>query len=126
LVDQRDGVVGEQGVGSSGQGKVVAQVAGGLLGGHGWHGVAQSDSLIQCCEGAKFYALPQGRLPDEQAGEGAVGVHVVVGQHADRLELGVIEQVCFVNDQQGGAAAFGLFGGQQVRGLGYQGGVVGQ
>src|SRR6266496_3933988 len=31
LVDQRGGVVGEQGVGSSGQGEVVAQVVGGGL-----------------------------------------------------------------------------------------------
>jgi hypothetical protein len=65
-------------------------------------------------------------LANEQAGERAVGVHVVVGQHPDGLELGVIEQVCFVDDEHGGAAAFGLFGGQQVRGVRDQGGVVGQ
>jgi hypothetical protein len=30
-------------------------------------------------------------LADEQGGEGGAGVHVVVGQHADRFELLVVE-----------------------------------
>jgi hypothetical protein len=49
LVDQGGGVVGEQGVAASGEGEVVAQLAGGFLVGHGWHGVAQSDALVQGC-----------------------------------------------------------------------------
>ena len=50
----------------------------------------------------------------------------MVGEHADRLELGVVEQVGFVDDQDRGAAAFGLLDGERVDGLRDQGGVVGQ
>ena len=44
----------------------------------------------------------------------------------DRLELGVVEQVGLVDDQDGGAAAFGLLDGERVDGLRDQGGVVDQ
>jgi hypothetical protein len=54
--------------------------------------------LIKGGQGAEFDPSPQGGLADEQAGEGAVGVHVVVGEHPDRFELGVVEQVCFIDD----------------------------
>jgi hypothetical protein len=50
----------------------------------------------------------------------------VIGEHADRLELGVVEQVGFVDDQDRCAAAFDLLDGQRVDGLRDQGGVVGQ
>jgi hypothetical protein len=50
----------------------------------------------------------------------------VVGEHADGFELGVVEEVCFVDDQDGDAAAFGVFGGQGVGGLWDEGGVVDQ
>jgi hypothetical protein len=40
--------------------------------------------------------------------------------------LGVVEEVGFVDDEDGGAAAFGLFGGEGVGGLGDEGGVVDQ
>ena len=65
----------------------------------------------------------QGGLADQQAGEGAGGVHVVLGQHADGLQLGVVEQVGFVQDEDRGAAPFGLFGGQPRRfgGRGWRG-----
>jgi hypothetical protein len=45
---------------------------------------------------------------------------------ADRLELGVLEEVGLVDDQHRGAAAFGLFDSQGVGGLRDEGGVVGQ
>ena len=111
---------------ASGEREVVAQVAAGLRGGHGWHGVAQPDALVQGGEDAEFHPSPQGGLADQQAGERAGGVHVVVGEHPDRLELGVVEQVGLVDDQDGGAAAFGLFDGEGVDGLRDEGGVVGQ
>jgi hypothetical protein len=44
-------------------------------------GVAQPDPLVQGGEDTEFHLAPQGGLPDEQAGERAGGVHVVVGQH---------------------------------------------
>jgi hypothetical protein len=46
----------------------------------------------------------------------------VVGEHAHGFELVVLEEVGFVDDQDGGAAAFGLLGGEQAGGLGGQGG----
>ena len=49
----------------------------------------------------------------------------MVGEHADAFELGVVEQVGFVDDQDGGAAAFGVLGGEGVGGLGDEGGGVG-
>ena len=45
---------------------------------------------------------------------------------ADLLELVVVEQVGFVDHEDGGAAAFGLLDGERVDGLRDQGGVVGQ
>ena len=105
---------------------MVFEVAAGLLGRHGGHGVAQPDPLIEGGEDAEFHPSSQGGLADEQAGERARGVHVVVGEHADRLELGVVEQVGLVEDQDGGAAACVLFDRQRVDGLRDQGGVVGQ
>ena len=106
--------------------EVVAQVAAGLLGGHGRHRVAQPDALVERGEDAEFHPPPQGGLADEQAGERAGGVHVVVGEHPDRFELVVVEQVRLVDHHDGGAAAFGVFDGQRVGGLRDQGGVVGQ
>ena len=68
LVDQPDGVVGEQCVVASGQLEVVAQVAGGLFVGHGRHRVAQPDALVERGQHAEFHSPPQGGLADEQAG----------------------------------------------------------
>src|SRR5581483_3495946 len=83
LVDQGCGVVGEQGVGASGQGQVVAQVGGGLGEGHAGHVVADGDALVEGGELAELEAAAQGGLADEQGGERGGGVHVVVGEHAD-------------------------------------------
>ena len=49
----------------------------------------------------------------------------MVGEQADGLELVVIEQVGLVDDDDGGAAALGVFGGERVGGLrepGWRGG----
>jgi hypothetical protein len=53
-----------------------------------------------------------------------VGVHVVVGEHADLLELLAGQQVGLVDDQHAGLGLLGLFGGEQLGGLGDQGGLV--
>ena len=50
----------------------------------------------------------------------------MIGQHPDRLQLGVVEQVGFVDHDDGGAAAFDLLDRERVNGLRDQGGVVGQ
>ena len=81
--------------------------------------------MVERGEHAEFHPPAQGGLADEQAGERASRVHVLVGEHPDGFQLVVVEQVGLVEDQDGGAAAFGVFGGQRVAGLGDQGGVVG-
>ena len=40
------GVVGEEGVGSSGEFEVMGDVVVGVGGGHGWEGVAEGDALV--------------------------------------------------------------------------------
>ena len=98
--------------------EVVGDVAAGLLAGHGGHGVAQGDALLQGGQDGEFHGAAQGGLADEQAGEGRVGVEVVVGEHPYGLELLVAQQVGLVDDQDGGFAALVAFGGQDGGGLG--------
>jgi hypothetical protein len=59
------------------------------------------------------------RLADQDAGEGAAGVHVGAGEQAQLLELRWGEQVGFVDDDDDATMALQLFGGQQVRRLGH-------
>src|SRR5487761_1887429 len=49
LVDLRDRVVGEQLGGAAGLLQVMADVAGGLVGGHALHLVADGDPLLESC-----------------------------------------------------------------------------
>ena len=49
----------------------------------------------------------------------------MVGEHPDGFELRRGEHVGFVDGQDGGAAAFGVFAGDGVQGLRDEGGVVG-
>ena len=109
-VDQGDGVVGVEGVGSSGDLHVVGDVVAGLLGRHCRHRVAQRDALFEGCEGTHAHLAAQGGLADQQAGKRGCAVHFVVGQHSDCFELAVVEQVGLVDQHDRGAAAFGLFG----------------
>ena len=63
-------------------------------------------------------------LADQDAGEGRGGVHLGVGQQAQLFELGRVEQVGLVDDDHHPAVALGLFGGEQVGGLGHDLGLV--
>src|SRR6266542_3571240 len=47
LVDERDGVVGDECVGAAGEFEVVVQVAGGFGAGHAGEGVADGDALVE-------------------------------------------------------------------------------
>ena len=49
----------------------------------------------------------------------------MVGEHADGFELAGFEHVSFVDGQDRDPAAFGVLAGEQVHGLGGEGGVVG-
>src|SRR3989440_1347301 len=69
-VDEGAGVVAEQGVGPAGELEVVGDVAGGLGAGHGWHGVAEGDALLEGGQDGEFHGAAQGGLADEQAGQG--------------------------------------------------------
>ena len=83
-------------------------------------GVAEGDALLEGGQDGEFHGAAQGGLADEEAGEGGVGVEVVVGEHADGLELLVAGQVGLVDDKDGGAAALVALGGQHGAGLGGQ------
>src|SRR6266581_9584891 len=124
VVDEGDGVVAEQGVGAAGEAEVVGDVPAGLLGGHGGHGVAQGDPLVQGGQDAEAEHAAQGGLADEQAGQRAGSVHVGVGQDPDGLKLVVAEQVRLVDDQERDAAALAVLGGDEGGGLGGEGGAA--
>jgi hypothetical protein len=53
-----------------------------------------------------------------------MGIHVGVGQQPQLFELAGIEEVGFVEDQDGGAAAFVFLSGEQISGLWDQSGFV--
>src|SRR5439155_2264814 len=97
--------------------QVVRQVALGLGGVHPSHGVTQGDALVERGEGAEFDPPAQGWLPNQQRGERAAGVKVGVGQQPQFFELVGVEQVRLVDHEHDGAAAFVVFGGEQVHGL---------
>ena len=69
LVDERDGVVGQEGVGSAGEFEVVGDVDAGFGGGHGWHRESEGDALIESGEGAEFDSSAQGWLTNEETRE---------------------------------------------------------
>ena len=98
--------------------EVVGDVSGGLLGGHGGHGVAQGDPLVQGGQDAEAEHAAQGGLADEQAGQRAGSIHLGVGQDPDGLKLIVAEQVRLVDDQERDTAALAVLGGDQAGGLG--------
>ncbi len=87
----------KRGSDQQGEGEVVVDVASGLLGGHAGHGVADGDALVEGGEDAELDPAAQGGLADEEAGQRAGGVEVVVGEHADGFELGGFEHVGFVH-----------------------------
>ena len=70
VVDDGDGVGGEQGVGAACDGGVVPDVVGGFGVGHRWHGVAHADALVQGGQDAQAHALPEGGLSDQEHGKG--------------------------------------------------------
>jgi len=78
-VDQPDGVVGEQGVGASGDFAVMAYVVGGVGGTHPADVVVHGDALIWRGEHPQPESLPQGWLAYQHDRERRSGVHVVVG-----------------------------------------------
>src|SRR5271166_1676182 len=124
VVDQGDGVVAEQRVGSAGQFEVVGDVSAGLLGCHGGHGVAQGDPLVQGGQDAEAEHPAQGGLADEQAGQRAGRVHLRIRQDPDGLELMVRQEMGLVDGQDGDPAPLVVLGGEQGGGLGGEGGAA--
>jgi hypothetical protein len=61
-------------------------------------------------------------LADQDRRERCAAVHLVDRQHPDGLELLVVQEMGLVDDQDGGAAAFGGLVGEGVPGLGGEGG----
>ena len=79
-MDQRDRIVGEQGVGAAGDFAVMADVVGGVGAAHPGDAVADRDALIQRGEHTEPEPLAQAGLADQDDRERGSGVHVVVGQ----------------------------------------------
>jgi hypothetical protein len=71
-------LVGEQLGCASGLLEVVADVGGGLVGGHALHLVSHGDPLLQGREHAELDGMPERRLADEDGCERGGGVHVVI------------------------------------------------
>ena len=124
FVDERDGVVGEQRVGSTRELQVVVEVSGGFLAGHAGHGAAHGDALFECGQGAQGHFGGERGLAEKYCGERGFGVEPVIGQQPQRFQGIVGEEVGLVDAQDGDAAPFGCFGGQRVAGLRDEGGVV--
>ena len=123
-MDQFGGVIGEKLVGPAGELGVMPQVGPGLVGGHRRHRVSDADPLVQGGEHAKPHAGPQLGLAEEQDGQRAGGVELGAGQHPDRLQLVMGQQVRLIDQQDRQPASLGELGGQVLGGLRDQGGVV--
>jgi hypothetical protein len=111
----------EHGVGAAGELQVMLDIGDGLAQVHAVEVVAQRDALVEGGQGAHLDAAAQGGLAQQQAGKRRAGVHLMVGEHADLLELLGVEQVGLVDDDHAGLGLLGFFGGQQLGGLGDQG-----
>ena len=74
---------------------------------------AGGDALVEGGEDPQAELAGEGRLAQEDAGEGALGVHVQVGEQAEFLQLGLVDH----DDHP--AVALGLLGFQQELGLGH-------
>ena len=68
-MDLGDRVVGEQLGSAAGLLEVVADVAGGLVGGHALHLVADGDPLVEGGQDAELDVVPERRLADEDGRE---------------------------------------------------------
>ena len=77
----------------------MPQVLAGLAGGHRRHRVPDADPLVQGGEHAEPHAGPQLGLAGEQDGQRAGRVELGAGQHPDRFELVVGQQVSLVDQQ---------------------------
>ncbi len=69
-------------------------------------------------------ATAQVGLADEQDAQGRERVHLRVGQHAQSLELGDVQEVSLVDDEDHVAALLGELDVQRAFDLGDEGGVV--
>ena len=78
----------------------MGDVARGLLCVHALDAVAQCDALVEGCVRPEPDASAQGRLPEQQAPEGGPAVHVGGEQETYLLELGRLEQVGLIEDDE--------------------------
>ena len=86
--------------------------------------VSTKPGVLQGGEHAEPHAGPQLGLAEEQDGQRAGGVELGAGQHPDRFQLVVGQQVRLVDQQDRQPASLGELGGQVPGGLRDQGGVV--
>ena len=88
------------------------------------HRISHADPLVQGGEHAEPDAGPQLGLAEEQDAQRAGGVELGAGQHPDRLQLVVGQQVRLVDQQDRQPASLGELGGQVPGGLRDEGGVM--
>src|SRR5271166_1249077 len=135
VVDQGDGVVAEQRVGPAGQLEVVGDVSSGLLAGHGGHGVAQGDPLVEAGQvrlvddqqrDAAALAVLGGDQPGGLGGQGGAAVGGPSAERGDYLvvdapgpggRVGEVNQgvAGLVQAGDGGAGRDGLAGADLAR-----------
>jgi hypothetical protein len=96
-VDEGDGVVAEEGVAASGDGEVVADVAGGFVSGHAGHVVTDADALVESGEDAEAHFDGEVGLAEQDGGERGAGIEAVICQEADRFQPAVGVQVRLVD-----------------------------
>ena len=63
-------------------------------------------------------------LADEEAGQRAGTVHLMIRQHAHSLQLIVVEQMRLVDHEDGHSASLCVLGGERVGGLRDEGGLL--
>lgn len=115
-----DGIVGEERVGPADESQMVAEILDGFAEVHGGELVAHGDPLIECGEDAQAELAIQGWLANQEQGQGALRVHLGIGQEAKLFELFRSEQVGFVHDEDHPAAAFLLLSSKEALGLSHQ------
>src|SRR5579859_8004416 len=81
---------------------------------------AGGDALVEGGEDAEAELVIEGGLTDEDASEGALGIHVGVGEQAQLFELVGLEEVGLVDDEDDAAVAFSLFGLEHLLSLGHE------
>jgi len=112
LVDGLHGRWVEDGLFGACEVEVMGDVVCGFLGADGRHVVAHGDSLVERFHDGELHGSSQFGVTGEDEDEGVVGVHFEIGQESEFFEGASLEEVSFIDDEEGGFAQL-LFGVEQ-------------